>query len=807
MLVTPATGESFIQEESRAANRASLLATAARPTSRSLVHGLLTICLVIWLAGSGWMVLLHGLRLGKVRKLMQTTTPPGAELQTKVSQVAARLQISAPKIVHMPSLSSPFVWGLGHPVLAWPQGEPADQTVITHELAHLRRRDHWVAHIELAGIVLLWWHPLFWLIRNRIRYYAELSCDAWAVWAFPTQRRAYAAALIDAIERLSVPVSTPALHAATDTGRRHFEKRLDLIMKQGTLRYLPRHGWWAALAMPLLLLPAWTSENGQPIAVPTIPKLDAEIEKVLRPSAHLNHANRYLQTDTFELAAVALAEVVDSPVAQGRHYSDLGKALLEIGRYGEAAEAFKHQAQKTYKAGEARFHAALALAHAGSHRQAAEQLDLAIRYGFLNCNSLAKHRYILMDLANYDDIIASCEQGKDYALALEAYIMSERWQRAIKTCNDLLQVTPDYGFAYQRLGYALARTEDYGKATTAFFRQAQLGFQPETAYYNLACVFSQQGNGGMAVDFLRRAAYSGFTDHRRITEDPALAPAREEKDFESVLALYNSHRLKEWAGGQMDCGESATLVEKLWVPAMDEPAIQPDWVLHLLGLSMLAEDQPEAAIGVFRLHILAGHQRDLNASLYHTARAQARLGQTDAAWASLYRAVEMGFNQVNTIRGEPDFKSMRCDSRFEEIMSYAIDQNFLTLFGAVDWGHLRDHARSRLTSNPGDGTAMHQLGIALLRLEAHEEAAEAFRSQIHAGYNVLTASYNIACCYAIKGDKQRALTWLEKAVEAGWNNWNTMRNDPDLKSLRKDPRFIALVSNGKYACNSSGLGK
>ena len=45
--------------------------------------------------------------------------------------------------------------------------------------------------LEVPAAALLWWNPLFWLIRGRFRHFAELSCDAWAVWAYPADRRAF----------------------------------------------------------------------------------------------------------------------------------------------------------------------------------------------------------------------------------------------------------------------------------------------------------------------------------------------------------------------------------------------------------------------------------------------------------------------------------------------------------------------------------------------------------------------------------------------------------------------------------------
>jgi len=50
-------------------------------------------------------------------------------------------------------------------------------------------------------------------------------------------------------------------------------------------------------------------------------------------------------------------------------------------------------------------------------------------------------------------------------------------------------------------------------------------------------------------------------------------------------------------------------------------------------------------------------------------------------------------------------------------------------------------------------------------------------------------AYNIACCYAILGDKDNAMKWLEKAYDLGTYKFS---DDEDLVSLKEDKRFQKL---------------
>ena len=53
--------------------------------------------------------------------------------------------------------------------------------------------------------------------------------------------------------------------------------------------------------------------------------------------------------------------------------------------------------------------------------------------------------------------------------------------------------------------------------------------------------------------------------------------------------------------------------------------------------------------------------------------------------------------------------------------------------------------------------------------------------------------YNAACFFALKGDIDRSLELLARAVEVGWGNRDWLETDSDMDSLREDPRFIALL--------------
>ena len=53
--------------------------------------------------------------------------------------------------------------------------------------------------------------------------------------------------------------------------------------------------------------------------------------------------------------------------------------------------------------------------------------------------------------------------------------------------------------------------------------------------------------------------------------------------------------------------------------------------------------------------------------------------------------------------------------------------------------------------------------------------------------------YNVACTYALLGEADRAIDCLEKSITSGMGQKEWIENDPDLNSLRGNPRFQALI--------------
>jgi hypothetical protein len=189
--------------------------------------------------------------------------PAPDNLVEETERIARWLGVRMPELLVVPDLATPMLWCLGRPQLLLPgklvRALAFDcwHGILTHELAHLRRLDHWVSRLELAAGLVWWWNPLYWLTRARLDAEAELACDAWVVDALPKDRLSYAEVLFNICTLSLSRPPTPAL-GVTGSGRL-FERRLTMILHDHVPCRLSPLGLLGVCLLVLFGLPSWSA--------------------------------------------------------------------------------------------------------------------------------------------------------------------------------------------------------------------------------------------------------------------------------------------------------------------------------------------------------------------------------------------------------------------------------------------------------------------------------------------------------------------------------------------------------------------
>ena len=230
----------------------------------------------LWLSSSTLLLLGTAWQTHSVHRRKVAFGPVPIGLRLEVRELAERIGVDVPKLCDDPQSAAPYVWTIGRTRLVLPVAilrqcsRKGRAAVLAHELAHLRRRDHWVARGELVLLTLLWWHPLFWFARSRMRLWAELACDQIAVATVPDANLDYATLLVDAAARPLTPPPGVAILASRPVARAAFERRLKMILSE-TLPRRASRAWcvpFAGLVLGLFAVPvAAQSPDPDPVRI------------------------------------------------------------------------------------------------------------------------------------------------------------------------------------------------------------------------------------------------------------------------------------------------------------------------------------------------------------------------------------------------------------------------------------------------------------------------------------------------------------------------------------------------------------
>jgi beta-lactamase regulating signal transducer with metallopeptidase domain len=236
----------------------------------------------IWIGGTVAFLIIVVVRVVRFRRCLRYASAGHAELQDRAAILSKKMGIRrCPPVWLVPGGVSPMLWALGKarvlvPTELWGRLDDAERdALLAHELAHLRRRDHWVRWLEVLATAAYWWHPVCWWARRALREAEEQCCDAWVLWARPGGLQSYATALLETLDFLSArpgsdppdaadrdscfpyaPIRTSVPALASGMGQFHQLKRRFVMLKRGDVpRALTRGGLMAVFTLGGLLLP------------------------------------------------------------------------------------------------------------------------------------------------------------------------------------------------------------------------------------------------------------------------------------------------------------------------------------------------------------------------------------------------------------------------------------------------------------------------------------------------------------------------------------------------------------------------
>lgn len=258
----------------------------------------------IWMGGAGLVVLIAGIRIVQFHRMLTGTLPAPQRLQSIADALANRMGLRrSPDVRVVDGVAAPLAWCLGRRAmvilplrLLGALDEDQMAMVLAHELAHLRRRDHWVRVFELIVSALYWWHPLVWWVRRQLHAAEEQCCDAWVAWAYPDRSQDYAQSLFKTAELLSshpplVGLASPFLNPYT------LKERIEMVLKNRSERRASRGAALGLVLLAIAVIPVGVRGAAQGQRGPDERRTESaavkvETKTVTAPAEESNEQNR-----------------------------------------------------------------------------------------------------------------------------------------------------------------------------------------------------------------------------------------------------------------------------------------------------------------------------------------------------------------------------------------------------------------------------------------------------------------------------------------------------------------------------------
>ena len=219
--------------------------------------------------------------------------PITGELKDQFDELCRQRKIRPVPVYFTDPLPSACLVGVFRPYIALPlSAAPQDVIhVLTHEICHIKNRDHLWGILRLLCCAIHWFNPLVWIAASMSRTDSELRCDDRVTQPMnPEERKSYASVLVLAAARRNAPGLGVLATGMTMTGKRLKTRVSTVMQNKKPLRWLAIS--FAILSSMCLIGAFATSETKEQLEMGVGWPVDEHtLAEALSSNRHINNEN------------------------------------------------------------------------------------------------------------------------------------------------------------------------------------------------------------------------------------------------------------------------------------------------------------------------------------------------------------------------------------------------------------------------------------------------------------------------------------------------------------------------------------
>ncbi|MBC8390957.1 MAG: tetratricopeptide repeat protein [Deltaproteobacteria bacterium] len=315
------------------------------------------------------------------------------------------------------------------------------------------------------------------------------------------------------------------------------------------------------------------------------------------------------------------------------------------------------------------------------------------------------------------------------------------WKNSISLFKQTLAVTDENYVIHYNMGVAMGKADNTAAAVDHYLAALKINPWFLGSYNNSGNILAKKGKTSEAIRYF----------------DMALKIKPESDDIHNNLGLT--------------LAESGRATEALQ-HFSEALRINPNFgeALYNMGNALAQQGHPSEAIRYFSKAL------EINPD---DARVHNNLGLVLADQGETALAIEH-YSQALTIK--PDFAEAHYN------MANALADQGLA-------GEAVEHYEKALDIHPRFLPALNNLSMIYAISGKNDKALTLMKRIVDYQPEQAETYYNIACIYARQNKRDQAIDWFQKAIERGYNNWDLIKTDRDLESIRDSSVYKDIIED------------